>query len=71
MTVGPFNQNATETRAAFKKLRNLKEELNQQSPGRPLSELSMGMTGDFEIGIEEGSTMIRVGTAIFGERGTT
>jgi len=70
MTVGPLNQDTTETRAAFKKLRNLKEELNKQSPGRPLSELSMGMTGDFEIGIEEGSTMIRIGTAIFGERGT-
>ena len=37
-------------------------------PGEPIKELSMGMSGDFQIGIEEGSTMIRLGTAIFGKR---
>lgn len=70
MTIGPRCKDTTKTRAAFKKLRHLKDEINRQAEGRPLVELSMGMTGDFEMGIEEGSTMVRVGTAIFGERQT-
>jgi uncharacterized pyridoxal phosphate-containing UPF0001 family protein len=47
-------------------LRKLKEELN--SEGYNIQELSMGMTSDYEIAIEEGATMLRIGSAIFGER---
>lgn len=68
MTIGPRSKDVKETRSAFKKLRKLKENLNQQHPENALTELSMGMTGDFETGIEEGSTMVRIGTAIFGKR---
>lgn len=70
MTIGPRSQNRDETRRAFKKLYSIKENLNQQSPKSNIYEVSMGMSGDFEIGIEEGSTMVRIGTAIFGERGS-
>ena len=70
MTIGPRSQNRDETRRAFKKLYSIKENLNQQSPKSSIYEVSMGMSGDFEIGIEEGSTMVRIGTAIFGERGS-
>ncbi|MDD9880252.1 MAG: YggS family pyridoxal phosphate-dependent enzyme [Candidatus Marinimicrobia bacterium] len=68
MTLGPRNKKTTATRTAFKRLRDLKDEINRQSDGAPITELSMGMTGDLEIGIQEGSTMVRIGTGIFGER---
>ncbi|MDP6991256.1 MAG: YggS family pyridoxal phosphate-dependent enzyme [Candidatus Marinimicrobia bacterium] len=68
MTLGPSSKKTTETRMAFKRLRDLKDEINRQAEGPPITELSMGMTGDLEIGIEEGSTMVRIGTGIFGER---
>ncbi len=68
MTIGPKSKDVRETRAAFQKLRQTKDKLNSQEGGNPLTELSMGMTGDYKIGIEEGSTMVRIGTAIFGER---
>ena len=68
MTLGPRNKKTTATRRAFKRLRDLKDEINRQSDGAPITELSMGMTGDFEIGIQEGSTMVRIGTGIFGKR---
>ena len=51
----------------FARLRELLEELNR-GRGEPLSELSMGMSGDFEVAVEEGATWVRIGTAIFGER---
>jgi len=66
MTMAPYTENADIIRDCFKRLFDLKEELNQK--GFNLSELSMGMTNDYEIAIEEGATMLRVGTAIFGER---
>jgi hypothetical protein len=50
-------------------LRNLKEKINKN--GFDLKELSMGMTNDYEIAIEEGATMLRIGSAIFGQRDTT
>lgn len=56
------------SRAAFRALRELRDELRQAPGGETLSELSMGMSGDFEVAIEEGATLVRVGTAIFGER---
>lgn len=66
MTMAPFTEIETEIRKSFVNLRKLKERMN--SSGFGLTELSMGMTNDFEIAIEEGSTMLRIGTAIFGER---
>ena len=56
-----------DARISFAKLRELSERLRLRT-GLPLPELSMGMSGDFETAIEEGSTLVRVGTAIFGQR---
>ncbi|MCI0857065.1 MAG: YggS family pyridoxal phosphate-dependent enzyme [Chloroflexi bacterium] len=61
MTIAPQTNNPEETRPTFRRLRALRDDL-------ALGELSMGMSGDFEVAIEEGATMIRVGTAIFGSR---
>jgi PLP dependent protein len=66
MTMAPFTEDENIIRKSFTDLRNLKDKLNNQ--GLNLTELSMGMTSDFEIAIEEGATMLRIGTAIFGER---
>lgn len=66
MTIAPFTDDADLIRKSFIQLRKLKEKLN--NAGFNLTELSMGMTNDFEIAIEEGTTMLRIGTAIFGER---
>jgi len=68
MTIGPVSRDETETRRAFAGLRKLKDKLNKETDKAALTELSMGMSGDYKIGIEEGSTMIRVGTALFGNR---
>lgn len=66
MTMPPYSENPEDSRPYFRRLRELLEEANRK--GFPLKELSMGMSGDFEIAIEEGATMVRIGTAIFGER---
>jgi len=66
MTMAPFTENAALIRKSFVGLRMLKEKMN--SMGFGITELSMGMTNDYEIAIEEGTTMLRIGTAIFGER---
>lgn len=66
MTMAPFTPDEIKIRNSFRSLRELKVKMNAQGFG--LTELSMGMTSDFEIAIEEGSTMVRIGTAIFGER---
>jgi hypothetical protein len=63
MTIGPANQDPVETREVFHQLRELRDLL---APG---TELSMGMSGDWEIAVAEGATMIRIGTALFGPRG--
>ncbi len=69
MTMPPFLDNPEELRPYFKKLRNLMEKINSSlTPQSPLTELSMGMSGDMEVAIEEGATMVRVGTALFGPR---
>ena len=68
MTMAPFTDDEQLIRKSFITLRELSEKLKLQFPQLPLTELSMGMSGDFEIAIEEGSTLVRVGTAIFGER---
>lgn len=67
MTIAPYCQDPEKVRPYFRRLRELKEKCEAQL-GVPLPVLSMGMSGDFEIAIEEGSTLVRVGTAIFGER---
>lgn len=68
MTIGPNSRDQKETRKAFEGLRVLKEKLNSEIKKEALTELSMGMSGDYKIGIQEGSTMVRVGTALFGKR---
>jgi pyridoxal phosphate enzyme (YggS family) len=69
MTLPPFFENPDCARPYFKTLRELRDELKMQGHfGEAAGELSMGMSHDFEIAIEEGATMVRVGTAIFGER---
>lgn len=72
MTVPPLNENSDENpetaRSCFRQLRQLREQLATQHPRLDFSELSMGMSGDFPIAIEEGSTLVRIGTAIFGKR---
>ena len=65
----PFFDQPEKARPYFAQLRELSQEIAEaQVPGVEMNELSMGMSGDFETAIEEGATLIRVGTAIFGER---
>jgi PLP dependent protein len=66
MTIAPFTDDEEIIRKSFSYLRKLKDEIN--SKGNNLKELSMGMTSDYKIAIEEGATMLRIGSAIFGER---
>ncbi len=69
MTVGPWVADTAVVTAAFKGLRNLKERIEEAGTGETVLEhLSMGMSDDFEIAIAEGSTMIRLGRVLFGER---
>ena len=69
MTVPPYTEDAEGARPYFRKLRELREQLAaRNNPGVSLDELSMGMSHDFEVAIEEGSTCVRIGTAIFGSR---
>jgi len=67
MCIPPLSENAEDARPHFRRLRQLREGLAARI-GRPLPELSMGMSHDFEIAIEEGATQIRIGTALFGAR---
>jgi pyridoxal phosphate enzyme (YggS family) len=68
MTIPPLEESPDRTRAHFAALRVLRDDLEIRA-GRPLPDLSMGMSHDFEIAIEEGATLVRVGSAIFGGRG--
>ena len=69
MTIPPFTEDAQEARPYFRKLRALRDRITaRRLPAVRMDVLSMGMSHDFEIAIEEGSTCVRVGTAIFGER---
>ena len=69
MTIAPFTQNPEDNRQYFKKLRNLAVDIKSKNIDNvSMSVLSMGMTGDYEVAVEEGATMVRVGTGIFGER---
>ena len=70
MTLPPFQNDAERVRPFFRRLRGLRDELRERDAFRGgAGELSMGMSHDFEVAIEEGATMVRVGTAVFGERG--
>lgn len=69
MTLGPRTDIESQTRQAFQRLRLLAEEIQRWNlPRVSMRHLSMGMTSDFEIAIEEGATMVRIGTALFGPR---
>ncbi|GFD96325.1 YggS family pyridoxal phosphate enzyme [Alteromonas sp. KUL156] len=69
MTIGLLSSESDEVRKCFQLLKQLQEEIKAlQIPNVEMNELSMGMSGDLEIAIEEGATIVRVGTAIFGER---
>ena len=68
MTIAPFTDNETVTRACFQSLRRLRDTLSAAHPHLDFTELSMGMSGEFGIAIEEGSTCVRIGTALFGPR---
>ena len=67
MTVPPWTADPEDVRPVFRQMRELKERC-EQLLGAPLPHLSLGMSGDFEVAIEEGATLVRIGTALFGER---
>ncbi|SFU60189.1 YggS family pyridoxal phosphate-dependent enzyme [Butyrivibrio sp. INlla21] len=69
MTIAPYTEDPESNRVYFKGLRELKDKVNELNiPNVKMDTLSMGMTGDYEVAIEEGATFVRVGTGIFGER---
>ncbi len=69
MTLPPYCDDPEAVRPYFRHLRELAEEIDRKAiPGVEMKELSMGMSHDFEVAVEEGATLVRVGTAIFGER---
>ncbi len=66
MTMAPYHADPGETRPVFRRLKELQKA--HARPGMELKELSMGMTGDYAVAVEEGATLLRIGTALFGER---
>jgi uncharacterized pyridoxal phosphate-containing UPF0001 family protein len=66
MTMGPLSENPEDARPSFRLLREIREQVERD--GHAMPHLSMGMTNDFEVAIEEGATLLRIGTAIFGPR---
>jgi hypothetical protein len=69
MTMPPFFNDAGKVRPYYIALRDLRDQIREEAiPNISMEELSMGMTGDFEVAIEEGATLVRIGTAIFGKR---
>jgi PLP dependent protein len=69
MTMAPFTDDRSVIRATFARTRGLSEELVRAVPAYRAEHLSLGMSNDYEIAVEEGSTMVRLGTVLFGERG--
>jgi len=67
MTVPPYLENPEEVRPYFRRLREIRNRMEDRF-GKPFPELSMGMSHDFEVAVEEGATIVRIGTAIFGPR---
>ena len=69
MTIAPFTLNPEDNRKVFRALKKLSVDISEKNINNVnMSVLSMGMTGDYEVAVQEGSTMVRVGTGIFGER---
>ena len=69
MTVAPYTENSEENRVYFKKMKQLMVDINSKNIDNVYMDmLSMGMTGDYEVAVEEGATLVRVGTGIFGHR---
>lgn len=68
MTMAPNTEDESLVRKSFSLCREMRDKMAEKFPGLDFSELSMGMSGDFKIAIEEGATIVRIGTAIFGER---
>ena len=69
MTIAPYTDDPETNRPYFKALKKMLDDINSENiEGLHLDTLSMGMTGDYEVAIEEGATFVRVGTGIFGER---
>lgn len=68
MTIGPMGTDAAASRACFRRLRELRDELRLSLPNQPIADLSMGMTDDLDPALLEGATIVRVGRAIFGAR---
>lgn len=69
MTIAPYVENAEDNRNIFKELKTLSVDIsNKNIDNVNMDILSMGMTGDYEVAVEEGATLVRVGTGIFGER---
>ncbi len=68
MTIGPYPASDADSRACFVRLRELRDEFQKRFGLKDFTGLSMGMSGDYAAAIKEGSTMVRIGTAIFGER---
>jgi len=66
MTMAPWTEDPESVRPVFRNLRALRDELNRLGDGPPLPLLSMGMSGDFEVAVEEGATHVRIGTALVG-----
>ncbi len=70
MTIGPFVENPEEVRPVFRELRELRNRIKQMGlPGVEMNYLSMGMTNDYQIAVEEGANIVRIGSGIFGKRG--
>jgi pyridoxal phosphate enzyme (YggS family) len=68
MTIAPYFEEAESARPYFRRLHVLRDYLSEKCPGANLCELSMGMSDDFQVAIQEGATMVRIGTAIMGQR---
>jgi len=68
MTIAPWTVDPEEVRPVFRQLKELAERLKNNAAGATMEYLSMGMSGDFEVAVEEGANILRIGTAIFGER---
>ncbi len=68
MCIPPFMEDPQDARPFFRKTRQLRETLADRFPTLDLDELSMGMSGDYEVAVEEGATLVRIGTAVFGPR---
>ncbi|HHW41528.1 MAG TPA: YggS family pyridoxal phosphate-dependent enzyme [Syntrophomonadaceae bacterium] len=66
MTIAPYCEDPEEVRPVFRRLRELKEDMMQKKPWLDLRHLSMGMSNDFEVAVEEGATLVRIGSALFG-----